>query len=223
MNFLDQIMSSTNNLEKTQNYYLDMEREFSEFVQTVPYIDNPRNVHSPRLYGILHHACTQIESLSKLICNVLKIQSDNDSFYSNYNRINEHGLLTSFKVVLHKTSEIIQPFKDQNTLSLDGQHMQHSWWVAYNRSKHKYPEGLIHATLGHVINSLSSAYILHEVARIADVIHKTNILETSSWGEKFSLKGKHDEALLRGFRYAYELDSKFFLYLTDYHGEGAGL
>ena len=214
-------MSFPERLEKMQNYYLDLEREFSEFVQTVPYIDNPRNIHSPRLYGILHHACTQVESLSKLVCDILRLQPDNDNFYNCYNKINEHGLLTSFKVILHKTSELVQPFRDQNTLSLDGNHMQHSWWVAYNRSKHKYPEGLIHATMGHVINSLSSAYILHEVARIAEVIHVTNILEKNQWGEKFSPTTRHDETLFRGWRYAYELDSKFFLYLTEYRGQGA--
>ena len=120
-------MSFTERLEKMQSYYLDMEREFSEFVQIVPYIDNPRNIYSPRLYGILHHACTQIEALSKLICDALQLNPGTDSFYTCYNKINEHGLLSSFKIVLHKTGEVIEPFKEKNTQSLDGQHMQHAW------------------------------------------------------------------------------------------------
>jgi hypothetical protein len=206
-----------------KSYYLDIEREFSEFVQTVPYIDNPRIIHSPRLYGILHHTCTQIESLSKLICDTLKLNPINDNFYNCYNKLNEYDLLTSFKVILHETGELILPFKDQTTLSLDGQHMQHSWWVAYNRSKHKYPEGLIHATIGHVISSLSAAYILHEIARIVEAIGTPNILEKNQWYEKFNPGTTYDRVMLRGWRYAYELDSKFFLYLTEYKGQGAPL
>jgi len=214
-------MSFTERLEKMQSYYLDIEREFSEFVQTVPYIDNPRNIHSPRLYGILHHACTQVEALSKLICDTLQLNPGTDSFYTCYNKINEHGLLSSFKIVLHKTGEVIEPFKEQNTQSLEGQHMQHAWWVAYNLSKHHYPEGLIHATLGHVINSLSSAYILHEVARIANIPQVQNILEVSNWHNKFTPTSRLDETLLRAWRYAYEIDSKFFVYCTEYNGQGA--
>jgi len=214
-------MSFTERLKKMQNYYLDIEREFSEFVQTVPYIDNPRNIHSPRLYGILHHTCTQVESLSKMICDILQLEPDGDSFYSCYNKINHNELLAWSKVVMIRTGEVIQPFRDQNTQSLDGNYMQHSWWVAYNRSKHKYPEGLIHATLGHVINSLSSAYILHEVARIAEDICTENILEKNQWGEKFSSNVQLDGTLLSGWRYAYELDSKFFVYITEYRGQGA--
>lgn len=209
-------MYHTNKLEKIQDYYLDMEREFSEFVQIVPYIGNPWNIHSPRLYGILHHACTQVESLSKLICDVLGLNLSSDSFYTYYKKINEDGLLSSFKIVLERTGDLVQPFKYKNALSLDGKHMQHPWWVAYNRSKHGYPEGMIHSTLGHVINSIGAAYILHEVARTASEKHTTTILEESEWKEKLPTTAFNDRVLLSAARYAYELDSKFFVYITDY-------
>ena len=120
-----------------------------------------------------------------------------------------------------KNNEIISPFKDKNTLSMDGRYMQHSWWVAYNLSKHDYPEGLIHATLGNVIFSLASAYVLHEVARIASIISTSAILERNHWNEKFLYSETHDELRLRSFRFVYELDSNFFVNKTEYSGDGA--
>lgn len=50
-------------LEGMRELYLDSEKQFIEFSETVPYIDNSWYIHSPRLYSLLLAVCDQIESL----------------------------------------------------------------------------------------------------------------------------------------------------------------
>lgn len=206
-------MVSLDDLEKMQNYYHGIEREFLEFLHVVPYKDNPRYVHSSRLYGIMHHACTQVESLSKWICEWLKLKPTCYNFYSCYNKINKHRILSSFGVVFMKT-EVIRPFQSKNTPV--GKHMQHPWWVAYNHSKHQYPKGITNTTLGHTIYSLGSAYILHGIAQTAieypSKAQSQNMLQKEYWKDEVT---KYHEDLFEALRFANdEVKSEIFVYLT---------
>ena len=203
-----------------QNYYMELEHEFLEFTQIVPMIDNHSHVYSPRLYGLFHHACTQIEALSKWICTEHKSLGSGENFYDNYNQINQWDLLTNFSISLEKNDEVIFPFKNKNATSTKGSKLQHPWWVAYNSSKHKYPEGMNHATLGNVLVSLGAAFVLHEIARKVSGSSDLDLLNPEYWAEAFSVLPVYDPTLMKTYRRANKLYSDFFVYQTEFMEDG---
>ncbi len=165
-------------LTQMQQLFSNLETDFLEFNEIVPYDHNPDEVYSPKLVNILQNIGPQIYGLFKIISKQLGLKLDNEKFPSYVKSLDELGLLSNQHVLLMKNAKAVKPFQLNET--------NYEWWDSYNSVKHDLPHGIFEAKYVNVINSLGALYILHHIAdaiqtKKNDIIEKENILDSSNW------------------------------------------
>jgi len=173
-------MSFEDKLEKMQNLYLDMERQFQEAAYTIP-LDNPQEVYSPRFYTILQFACAQIHSLFKIISKNLELKIKGDRFLDYYKALNEKGILeiqSAFIKPLKSIRKPLYPLIPETSFKI----IPPEWWSSYNETKHELPEGVKKGALGNVLDAMAATFILNGIAnftRNSDIL--SLLLDKKNW------------------------------------------
>jgi len=139
-----------------QSLHDDSERQFSEFTNIVPLRANPREVWSPRLWGILQGIGSQIDGMLKLLVSQFNMQVVSETFPVEYRALNSGGMLSVQKVMLRDTLESFNPFDKEKP----------DWWDAYNATKHALPDGIYKANLENTVQALGALFILNHIGNI---------------------------------------------------------
>lgn len=136
--------------------YFELEREFVEVCEVVPYERNPAQVYSPRFYSILQTAGALVDGLLKGLANLRLRRVRSDKFPALYTALNAGGVLPTLKLVPMKGGAPFTAF-DRNPPD---------WWTAYNNSKHKLPEGQYESRLGTTLRAIGGAYVLLRIGTV---------------------------------------------------------
>lgn len=211
-------MSFKTELEELRKTYQDTERQFIDLSTIMPYVDNPWNFYSPRLYNILQFSCAQVESLIKRIVGKLNLTKPNSKYFPAYYEVlNIDDLLSMQTILLVNAKKAITPFKKNK------ENESPFWWTAYNETKHDLPKGLRQGTIDNVIHSLGGLYILHGFADLLEPLSGSNKFLNSklwkTWEEKDLLE--HDN-LFGMPNVGWKLKSELFRSLTSYVGDDEG-
>jgi len=177
-------------------YYGDLEHQFEDFLEYVPYIDKNEKVCSFRLTNILMNIGSHIDSAFKVMAQYRKFRK-----YPKCNEIksivkearekmknNEFAKGPGIKLCLRAFEEIyklstntvifkrlpkrekILPFEVFNS-----QTKAPYWWDIYNHTKHDFHEKFEQATLRVTRDALAGAFLLN-------VIHDPAILRLNGFG-----------------------------------------
>ena len=194
-------------LEGMRELYSDSEKQFIEFSETVPYIDNSWYIHSPRLYSLLLTVCGQIESLMVKTCENFGFELKKKDFPECYNKLNQKGVLGIQKVKLIKNDRVLKPFFDINPY--------HFWWLSHNVAKHNLPLGIQQGTIGNVIIALAALFSLHNLAKHIPHDNPQQILDVKCWMENQPITVT--ASISEPERYYNPGKSKLFLPITNYY------
>lgn len=135
------------------NYFLMLE---SDLDNTSRYIEpqGQENVYSFEFAKLLVLACTEIESVLKVMCKEIDPTVKADKM-SDYQPIITHRFpkITEAHVEINRLGRSVQPF-----LNWDAQPL--TWWRAYNGVKHNRESNFKDATYMNAVMALSGLYIL---------------------------------------------------------------
>ncbi|MCW4010534.1 MAG: hypothetical protein NWF05_07940 [Candidatus Bathyarchaeota archaeon] len=160
---------------------MDLERQFVDFLNYVPYLDGNESVYSFRLANLILAIGAHVDSafkemfrcpnfLDKFPETFKKVQ-DGKAAMQDYRELeNEYDL--SKRIVIFKrlpNHEYICPFQQfEKSTSPD-------WWKSYNGIKHEFSLNFKKANLRHVKEALAGAFLLN-------VVHKPAILRLYKYG-----------------------------------------
>jgi hypothetical protein len=186
------------------NLYTDLERQFQNFLEDVPYLDGNENVYSFRLLNLILSIGGCVDSAFKEMARYPLFSDNNDcrkilekmrKSAENIER-GRHPIPVSIKLCLrafenvYKLSqkkvmfkrlpkwEKLQPFKPHNRKTNAPE-----WWEIYNGLKHDVSVNIRNANLKITMNALASAFLLN-------VIHIPGYIWLCQYGiAKPSLRG----------------------------------
>lgn len=162
-------------------YYKDLERQFENYLNYVPYLEGNEETYSFRLANLLLCVCSHIDSIFKEI----SIYPD---FYEKYpnmlNQVDEHGnprfpeildflpieeeyMLSQRKVIFKTIPErlTVFPFEGYNSIKKSVP----QWWSNHNKIKHNFTKDVFKlANLQIIRDALAGAFLLN-------VVHKPSI------------------------------------------------
>lgn len=144
------------------NYYLSIE---SDLANTSRYIEpaGQEDVHSFEFAKILILACTEVESVFKLICVATECKEVGD--IGEYKRIllSRYPKIVEATVSVSRLGKNIQPYSEWIDGSL-------SWWTAYQKVKHSRGSHFSFASYRNAVNALAALYIaIFYLARIENI------------------------------------------------------
>lgn len=138
-------------LQGIWNYYLALE---SDLANTSRYIEpaGQEDVHSFEFAKILILACTEVESVFKLICHAIEGKDVGD--IGEYKRIilSRYPKIVNATVSVSRLGENIQPFSEWAASPL-------SWWFAYQQVKHNRGSHFSFASYRNAVNAIAALYI----------------------------------------------------------------
>lgn len=156
-------------------YYSDLERQFTEYLAYVPYLEGNEGTYSFRLANLILSIGAHLDSALKEI--------GKDSTFSKYSDMNNpknlkgkprlqnvfdfypisevYSLPTrivTFKCLPNKDK--LEPFKDYNRES--GNNIPY-WWTSYNNIKHHFYESFKEAQLKTIRDALAGAFLINAI------------------------------------------------------------
>jgi len=164
-------------------YYLDLERQFEDFLKYVPYIDKNESICSFRLANLIlsigghvdsafkkmafyhgfnrgHNECKEIRKRVKQSReNIKKGKAPKTvKIGENLQAFNkEYGILKEKIIFKHLPErELVQPFKPHNPITKAPE-----WWDVYNGLKHDFGENFEKASLSITKDALAGAMLLN--------------------------------------------------------------
>jgi len=176
--------------------YMDLERQFENFLEYVPYIDENESVHSFKLLNLITSIGGYVDSAFKEMARYPRF-SDNKDCHEIIRRLTESkeniekdlppnypGIrlclqafekecqLSSRRLVFKKLEgrQIITPFKPCNPKT-----KAPDWWDIYNGLKHNLGVNFKEANLKNTLNALGGAFLLN-------VTHEPSILRLFKYG-----------------------------------------
>ena len=196
-------------LPELLDYYFYLESSLIDTIQIIP-LENNGKTYSPKLYDIFRSACSQFESLLKMMCTHLKLSPalDQRGITQYYKPFNEFGLLYWQKILFRKYPQgtPICPFRYDVNLeefftnkskhySADKniQHLEKAppdycintlpvWWKKHNDTKHDLPKGYSEGNLQNTCFSLAGLYAFHVMANYLKYnTSRQNFLDPTSW------------------------------------------
>ena len=196
-------------LPELLDYYFYLESSFIDTIQIIP-LENNGKTYSPKLYDIFRSACSQFESLLKMVCTHLNISpaDDQDGIKRYYIPFNEFGLLYWQSILFRKYPQgsPIYPFRNNLDLeeSLTNKPKYYSvnrtiqrikkapsdyridmlpvWWKKHNDTKHDLPKGYKEGNLQNTCFSLAGLYTFHVMANyIKYNPSRKDFLDPTSW------------------------------------------
>ena len=202
-------MMAFEELPELLDYYFYLESSLIDTIQIIP-LENNATTYSPKLYDIFRSACSQFESLLKMIFTHLKLSPalDQRGIMQYYKPFNEFGLLYWQRILFRKYpwGSPIYPFRSNLDLkefftnksksySADSslqrlgnvpenycKYTLPVWWTKHNVTKHVLPEGYKEGNLQNTCFSLAGLYAFHVMANyLKHNPPRPNFLDPTSW------------------------------------------
>jgi len=185
-------MSEKDNFEKGifWELYKDLERQFQNFLEYVPYLNGNENVYSFRLLNLILSIGGHVDSAFKEMARYPDFSSNEDckeilerleekppiipiklplrAFEKEYN-------LSTREVIFKRLSqqESIAPFKRNNLKTNIPK-----WWNFYNELKHDVSLNIKKANLKNTCDALAGAFLLNAVHKpVASKLHELGVLK----------------------------------------------
>ena len=150
-------------LNEIWNYYLTLEADLSNTSRYIePY--GQENVHSFEFAKILILACTELESVFKLLCFEIT-EKQPEGNIGKYKEIilGKYPRITDAVVSVKRWGKSIIPFQEWGKGKL-------SWWNAYQEVKHNRGEHFSGASYSNAVYALAALYIsIFYLAQIANI------------------------------------------------------
>jgi hypothetical protein len=158
-------------------YYLDLERQFADFLNYVPYLDGNQNVYSFKLANLILSIGAHIDSALKemLKCRefseqyseIIKKIENKGATIIDYYPIAEKYCLSERKVEFKRLPEpeVILPFQDY--VKNANETKTPLWWKVYNNVKHEFGLNFKEANLVNAKNALAGAFLINVVHKPA--------------------------------------------------------
>lgn len=190
-------------------YYKDLERQFEEFLVSVPYLEGNEGTYSFRLANLIVSIGAHIDSAFKEIARYPPYETKYPLILKNakgkpkkvttiwdYFPLAEELNLSKQKVTFKRlpAREELQPFNQyQKTKSAAGKDCitRPDWWNVYNNIKHNFKENFKEAKLISIRDALAGAFLLNVVHEPASVelfkygLLKPKYLPVVMWEEKY--------------------------------------
>jgi hypothetical protein len=150
-------------------YYKDLERQFENFLEFVPYLSGNEETYSFRLANQILAIGAHIDSAFKEMFRysdfstrypeILQKVNDEKAKITDYRELEKEYCLSKREVAFKRLPErdIIIPF-EQFGLSKSP-----DWWHVYNDVKHNFSDNFGKATLQNTRNALAGAFLLNVV------------------------------------------------------------
>ena len=156
-------------------YYKDLERQFEEFLNYVPYFQKNENTFSFRLANLIVAIGSYVDSAFREIATYpdfmkkypLILKTANGKLrktrISDYHNLAEEYSLKDKEVEFKclPKRERIRPFAKY--LKIDGKVACPDWWQVYNGIKHHFRDNLEKANLKNAKEALSGAFLLNAI------------------------------------------------------------
>ena len=142
-----------NILYNSWNYYLSIERDLANTSQYVePH--GQENVYSLEFAKLLILACTEVESMFKVLCKEI-IGDSVSANMSSYKEtiLGKYPRIVEATVSVSRLGASIKPFASWNTGKL-------AWWGAYQQVKHDRGSCFEQATYRNAVEAVAALYIL---------------------------------------------------------------
>lgn len=160
---------------------MDLERQFIDFLNYVPYLDGNENVYSFRLMNLILAIGAHVDSafkemfrcpvFSKKYPEILKRVNDVKATITDYRELEKEYCLSKREVVFKRLPERenVLPFQQFESSKSP------EWWTDYNEIKHEFSLNFKKANLKSVKDALAGAFLLN-------VVHKPAILRLFEYG-----------------------------------------
>ena len=231
-------MMAFEELPELLDYYFYLESSLIDTIQIIP-LENNGKTYSPKLYDIFRSACSQFESLLKMMCTHLKLSPalDQRGITQYYKPFNEFGLLYCQSILVRKYPQgyPIYPFRNNLDLeeSLTNKPKHYSinrsiqriekapsdyridmlpvWWKKHNETKHDLPKGYKEGNLQNTCFSLAGLYAFHIMANYLKYHpSRKDFLDPTSWWNIHPIRaGMHGEGIAEHMWHGPK--SKFFI------------
>ena len=208
-------MMAFEELHELWDYYVYLESSLIDTIQIIP-LKNNGKTYSPKLYDIFRSACSQFESLLKMIFTHLGLSPapEKCGIMRYYIPFNEFGLLYHQTVLFRKYPHgtPICPFRydvdleksftnkskfystNKTTQPLEKPpsnyciNMLPVWWIKHNKTKHDLPKGYKEGNLQNTCFSLAGLYTFHVMADYLKYYSQTkNFLNPTSWSNNYPI------------------------------------
>jgi hypothetical protein len=156
-------------------YYRDLERQFENFSESVPYLSGNENTYSFRLANLILAIGAHIDSAFKEMARypefstkyplILKKESGeprNPTIRDYYDLAVEYKL-PQRKVMFKRLPEREQVIPFQQFVKVKDKIMTPDWWHVYNNVKHHFSENFEKANLKNIRDILAGAFLLNIV------------------------------------------------------------
>lgn len=174
-------------------WYKDLERQFENFLQYVPYLEGNEDTYSFRLANLILAIGAHIDSALKEIANYSAFSTKypeminpriekgpnkgqpRNPVITDYYPISEEYKLYEKIVVFKRLPERdnVLPFKEYQKSGK--RKLKPYWWTTYNKVKHNFSKNFKKATLKTVRDALAGAFLLN-------VIHEPASLRLFNYG-----------------------------------------
>lgn len=217
-------------------YYRDLERQFENFLESVPYLSGNENTYSFRLANLILAIGAHIDSAFKEMARypefltkypaILTAQSgkSRNPTIRDYHDLAVEYKLPQRKVMFKRLPEREQLIPFQQYTKVGGRIVTPDWWRIYNGVKHHFSENFEKANLQNTRDALTGAFLLniiHTPAYIRlieyrivtpDPIGRTEFTLTKGWQDNVMELVKKDERIgfietpLFSYKYREELN-----------------
>lgn len=161
------------------NYFLALEKDLEKVSRYIEFSPDNLNTYSIELAHLLLSAASEVDTLAKCVCSILKphakpdnineyrkiIKADEDKELPTVNfgggtkfalvQVKDRHRLSDLKVYIPRYNVELAPWeswaKDKNP----------DWWHSYNKVKHERNQHFNKATLGNALNALAGLLVLN--------------------------------------------------------------
>jgi hypothetical protein len=196
-------------------YYMDLERQFENFLEYVPYLSGNENVYSFRLANLILAIGAHVDSAFKEIARYSELSAKYPSILKkengeprnptikDYHVLAEEYKLSQRRVMFKRLPERepVEPF--QQYAKIGDKIKTPYWWRVYNSVKHEFSENLGKATLKNTRDALAGAFLLniiHTPAYIRLMAYQIVTPQPRGRGV-FGLGGGWQEKVKKGMRW----------------------
>ena len=162
-------------------YYMDLEWQFIDFMNYVPYLEGNENVYSFRLMNLILAIGAHVDSAFKEIFRFPEFSTKYEAIFkkvkrgkatiTNYRELDKEYSLSKRQVMFKclPERESIIPFQ------LFADDKSPKWWSSYNKIKHEFSKNFKKATYKTARDALAGAFLLN-------VIHEPAIIRLYEYG-----------------------------------------
>ncbi|MBT4483944.1 MAG: hypothetical protein HOC71_09740 [Candidatus Latescibacteria bacterium] len=171
---------NTSNSLDHWNYFLALDEDLIKLSRYVEFCESNFECHSLEMARILFTAASEVDVVSKQLCQKLDSHSEADGI-NQYRDIikNTYSNVPDFKVTIPRFGLNLTPWSNWN--QNDGVPL---WWTANNKVKHHRNTDFYKANLKNVINAVSGLFVItlyfyKEKAENAELIPMQSLLRVT--------------------------------------------